>query len=159
MGRKKLPPKEMFEIYIDYLAKGGQEALVAQARGLDIDEVSSAVKEVEEILYGDKPDDPQRTFQIINQYLLHIEHIISQVLFAEYNRWISKLRKEQEGGEEVSFPDKLVETAREMHRIILNRGQFLLKVYGAKMKGSGEGSDEEILASIFETPPDLPSME
>ncbi len=153
MGKKKLPPREMFEIYMDYLSKGGQEALVAQARGLSLDEVQTIIKEVEDVLLGEKSDDPHRAFQIINLYLINIEHILSQVLFTEYARWLKKVRDE---GDESYFPEKLVDVAKEVHRIVLNRGNFLVKAFGVKGKKNDDVSDEDLSALLFSEPTDLP---
>lgn len=159
MGKKRLPPKEVFDIWMDYLAKGGQDVLVAQSRGISIDEVRGAVKEMEDALSGAKASDPQRSIQLINLYLINVEQILSQILFTEYSRWARKVKENYDSLDEVSFPDKLVDVAKEVHRVVLNRGQFLLKLLGVT-KGADkkeEKEDEGDLSSLlFSTPTDIP---
>jgi len=156
--RKTLPPREVFEIWLDYLTKGGNTALVAQSRGLTLEEVEEAVKEMSGLVFGGDSDDPSRSVQIINQFLIHIEGILSQVLFSEYQRWIRKVREAGDDPEEIPFPSQLVEVSKEVHKLIMNRGQFLLKVWGTKMKEKDEeGEEKEDLSSLlFSESSDLP---
>ncbi|MEM2265232.1 MAG: hypothetical protein QW687_00165 [Candidatus Hadarchaeales archaeon] len=160
MGRKRLPPKEVFDIWMDYLAKGGQDVLVAQSRGISIDEVRSAVKEMEDALSGARASDPQRALELINLYLINVEQILSQILFTEYNRWARKVKENYDNLDEVSFPDKLVDVAKEVHRVVLNRGQFLLKLLGVTKSATKKESEgeEDVSSLLFSTPTDLPEV-
>lgn len=162
MGRKRLPPKEVFDIWMDYLAKGGQDVLVAQSRGISIDEVQAAVKEMEDALSGARASDPQRALQLVNLYLINVEQILSQILFTEYNKWARRVKENYDNLDEITFPDKLVDVAKEVHKVVLNRGQFLLKLLGAtkpQKETSTEEKEENLTDLLFSTPTDLPTTD
>lgn len=125
MARKKVtPPKTEFSSY---------------------DELVRVLSEIDSVIF-DERSDLRKGARAISSLLQIIENMLLKVFFTEYQRWVAAVQKAASSGEEPpETPMQLVQVGEKIHKLITNRGKFILEILKGKLDQAAEESEEPSL--------------
>ncbi len=111
------------------------------------DELVRVLSEIDSVIFDEKTD-LRKSVRAISNLLQIIENMNLRVWFAYYQQWYKEAREaEMKDAPPPPIPMELIQVGARIHKLITDRGKFILEVLRGKLDEAEEKKEEEAAMS------------
>lgn len=117
---------------------------VAPADFNSYDDLVRVLSEIDSIVFRERTNLRQGA-KAISSLLQIIEHMLLRVFFTNYQNWLKMVKESEIAGENPpAIPMDLVLTGEKVHKLVTNRGKFILEILKGKLEAEEEKEEPTI---------------